>query len=160
MEGRNIQQHPPASPGSGDACACMVWEPTGPFAPLPTSVRPLIRNSTTWATASLCPPSLSKHDSWQTPSLTLILVGSFMQAAPASALLPSLPAPQPGHLQACSGTNCLAWFGASCSPLPPQHIFFPFTAAVKEEALFVPNSSVHFPKPRRRQWGHLPLSCL
>lgn len=142
----------PAPPGDVPA---RRGSPPAPFAPVPTSVSPLASHDTTPATIPPGPLSLSKRRSRHSPSLGL--PSPDFGGQPHASPLPWLPAP---HLQAGSGTNRPVWFGTSCSPPPPWHIFFPpFRAAAKAEALLVPNSGVHLPKPRHRQWGHLPLSC-
>lgn len=69
---------------------------------------------------------------------------------------PGISCPTAGSSASCSGTSWLVWFGACCSPFPPGHVIFPFTAAEKDEALFVPDNTVHLTKLRHQQWGHIP----
>ena len=94
--------------------------------------------------------SLSKHNSRQTPSPGHASRGFGGQPQPPTpALLSSLPAPQPGHLQAQGQAARRGLEPAA--PLCLHSTFIPpFTAEKREEALFVPNIRVHLPKPRRR----------
>lgn len=146
---------PPANPASAMSRSAVV-EPTSPFYPCAMS---LVRDNMTLATISLGAPSLSKHARQQTPPLgptSPVLVGS---------LLPQFSAITPcSTARAPAGTLRDILPGVVWSQLlpfaSPSTFFSPFRPAMKEKALFVPNSRVHLPKTSHQQWGQLPLSCL